>query len=128
MFKMNDVDKSSGESDVKIDNSYTSRVAEIFKVIMKSLSLEIDFQDENDVLRGYDTQNTTVHTLNGQTYLCTDYQFFLIKQAEEIKEKILKENLMMTDAELQKEIEKRLRQNKFLNGRMYDENGNLMFE
>ena len=29
---------------------------------------------------------------------------------------------------LQKEIEKRLHKNLFLNGRMYDENGNLMFE
>ena len=127
MFNMKDVD-ANGESDAKIDSSYTSRVAEIFKVIMKSLSLEIDFQNESDVLRGYDTQNVSVHTLNGQTYLCTDYQFFLIKQEEEIKEDILKENLIMSDAELQKEIEKRLRQNKFLNGRMYDEDGNLMFE
>jgi hypothetical protein len=125
---MNDVDNKSGESDAKIDNSYTSRVAEIFKVIMKSLSLEIDFQDEDDQLCAYDTQNMTVHELDGQTYLCTDYQFFLLKQANDIKQEILKENLMMTDIELQKEIEKRLRQNKYLNGRMYDEDGNLMFE
>ena len=128
MFKMTDIDNKSGESEVKIDKSYTSRVAEIFKVIMKSLSLEIDFQNDDDVLCAYDTQNVSVHELNGQTYLCTDYQFFLIKQAEEIKQEILRENLMMTDSELQKEIEKRLRQNKYLNGRMYDEDGNIMFE
>ena len=128
MFKMYDVDGKTGESDVKIDNSYTSRVAEIFKVIMKSLSLEIDFQDDDDILCGYDTQNVSIHELDGQTYLCTDYQFFLIKQANEIKQEILKENLMMTDNELQKEIEKRLRQNKYHNGSMYDEDGNLMFE
>ena len=128
MFKMNTVDKNTGESEIKIDNSYTSRVAEIFNVIMKSLGIGIEFHDENDVLRGYDNQNVSVHTLNGQTYLCTDYQFFLIKQADEIKEDILKENLIMSDAELQKEIKNRLRQNKFLNGRMYDEDGNLMFE
>ena len=127
MFKMYDVDKN-GESKSKIDNSYTSRVAEIFKVIMKSLSLEIDFQDDDDILSAYDTQNVSIHTLDGQTYLCTDYQFFLLKQANEIKEEILNENLVMTDDELQKEIERRLRQNKYLNGRMYDENGNLMFE
>ena len=127
MFKMTDVDKN-GESEVKIDNSYTSRVAEIFKVIMKSLSLEIDFQNDDDVLCAYDTQNVGVHTLDGQTYLCTDYQFFLLKQANDIKQEILKEHLIMTDEELQKEIEKRLRQNKYLNGRMYDDDGNLMFE
>lgn len=127
MFKMNDVDKT-GESDAKIDASYTSRVAEIFKVIMKSLSLEIDFQNDDDRLCAYDTQNVSVHELDGQTYLCTDYQFFLLKQANEIKQEILKEHLMMTDEELQKEIEKRLRQNKYLNGRMYDDDGNLMFE
>lgn len=127
MFKMNDVDKT-GENEVKIDNSYTSRVAEIFKVIMKSLSLSIDFQDDDDKLCAYDTQNVSIHTLDGQTYLCTDYQFFLLKQANDIKHEILKEHLMMTDEELQKEIEKRLRQNKYLNGRMYDEDGNMMFE
>lgn len=127
MFKMYDVDKN-GESKSKIDNSYTSRVAEIFKVIMKSLSLEIDFQNDDDVLSAYDTQNVSIHTLDGQTYLCTDYQFFLLKQANEIKEEILNENLVMTEDELQKEIERRLRQNKYLNGRMYDENGNLMFD
>ena len=124
---MNNVDKS-GESDVKIDNSYTSRVAEIFKVIMKSLSLEIDFENDDDTLCAYDTQNVSVHELDGQTYLCTDYQFFLLKQANDIKQEILREHLMMTDEELQKEIEKRLRQNKYLNGRMYDNDGNLMFE
>ena len=124
---MNDVDKN-GESVIKINNSYTSRVAEVFKVIMKSLSLEIDFENDDDILRAYDTQNMKVHTLDGQTYLCTDYQFFLLKQANDIKEEILRENLMMSDSELQKEIERRLRQNKYLNGRMYDEDGNLMFE
>lgn len=127
MFKMNDVDKT-GESDAKIDASYTSRVAEIFKVIMKSLSLEIDFQNDDDKLCAYDTQNVSLHVLDGQTHLCTDYQFFLLKQANTIKQEILKEHLMMTDDELQKEIEKRLRQNKYLNGRMYDDDGNLMFE
>lgn len=128
MFKMGNIDDKTGESEVKIDNSYTSRVAEIFKVIMKSLSLEIDFEDDDDKLCAYDTQNMSVHELDGQTYLCSDYQFFLIKQANEIKQDILNENLMMTDTELQKEIERRLRQNKYLNGRMYDEEGNLMFE
>ena len=127
MFKINDVDKF-GESEAKIDSSYTSRVAEIFKVIMKSLSLEIDFQNDDDILCSYDTQNVSIHELDGQTYLCTDYQFFLLKQANEIKQEILKEHLMMTDEDLQKEIEKRLRQNKYLSGRMYDEDGNLMFE
>ena len=127
MFKMTDVD-ANGESEVKIDNSYTSRVAEIFKVIMKSLSLEINFEDEDDRLCAYDTQNVSVHTLDGQTYLCTEYQFFLLKQANDIKQEILNEHLIMTDEELQKEIERRLRQNKYLNGRMYDDDGNLMFE
>ena len=124
---MNDSDKN-GESEIKIDNSYTSRVAEIFKVIMKSLSLEIDFQNDDDRLCAYDSQNVSIHTLDGQTYLCTDYQFFLLQQANDIKNEILRENLMMTDQELQKEIENRLRKNKYLNGRMYDEDGNMLFD
>jgi hypothetical protein len=124
---MNNTDKS-GETSAKIDNSYTSRVAEIFKVIMKSLSLAIEFENDDEKLCAYDTQNVSIHTLDGQTYLCTDYQFFLMQQAYDIKQEILKENLMMSDADLQTEIERRLRANKYLNGRMYDDDGNLMFE
>lgn len=127
MFKFND-DKNGDSVEGKIDDMYTSRVAEIFNVIFKSLSLKIDFVDEDDELRGYDDQNIKVHTLGDQTILCTDYDFFLMNRVEEIKKEILKENLIMSEEELKKEVDRRLREKKFINGSFYDDDGNLLYK
>lgn len=122
-------DGSENKNNIKIDNSYTSRVAEVFNVIFKSLSLEIDFVDEESVLRGYDSENVKVHeTKDGETVLCTDYEFFLKQRLDEIKEEILAENIIMTNEQLKKEIDARLRERKYINGSLYDEDGSLLFE
>ena len=125
MFKFNGED--SDTIDGKIDNMYTSRAAEIFNVIFKSLSLRIDFEDEDNVLQAYDDQNIKVHTFGDQTILCTDYDYFLMERREEIKREILNENLVMTDDDLDKEIERRLREKKFISGSYYDDDGNLLY-
>lgn len=122
-------DGKDNKNKVKIDTAYTSRVAEIFNVFFKSLGLEIDYVDDDDVLRGYDDTEIKLHTTkNGETLLCTDYQFFLKERYEEIKEEILKENIIMTDEQLRSEIEARLKERRFINGPLYDEDGTLLFE
>lgn len=122
-------DGKDNKNNVKIDSAYTSRVAEIFAVFFKSLGLEIDFINDDDVVKGYDNQEIKLHTTdNGETILCTDYEFFLRERYNEIKEEILKENIIMTDEQLQSEIEARLKERNFINGPLYDENGSLLFE
>lgn len=122
-------DGKDNKNNVKIDSAYTSRVAEIFAVFFKSLGLEIDFINDDDVVKGYDNQEIKLHTTDeGETILCTDYEFFLRERYNEIKEEILKENIIMTDEQLQSEIEARLKERNFINGPLYDENGSLLFE
>ena len=56
----------------KIDKSYTSRVAEVFSVILKSLSIGIDFIDDDDIVSLTSDDEINVHTLDGKVLLCTD--------------------------------------------------------
>ena len=73
-----------------IDASYTSRVAEIFGVILKSLGLRLSFVDEEEELREYDDKELKRHVYKGAEYLCTDYQFMLVKRRRDIEDIILK--------------------------------------
>ena len=48
---MRKIDTLKKNYEFKIDNSYTSRVSEIFGVILKSLGLEVKFVDEDEANR-----------------------------------------------------------------------------
>ena len=73
----------------QIDSSYTSRVAEIFNVILKSLGIGLDFVDDDEKVKVLNDEIVSNHSLNGVTYFCTDYQFYLMERTEEIKERVL---------------------------------------
>ena len=107
---------SDGDSIQKIDSSYTSRVAEIFNVYLKSLSIDLEFVDEDNVIYSYDDTTLTNHELNGVEYFCTDYQFLLIKRRAEIREEILSENAMLAEEELEKMIDEELKRRDYLTG------------
>ena len=57
---------------IDIDKSYTSRVAEIFNVTLKSLGIGLEFVDSEDDIRVLNDDIVSEHTLKGQTYFCTD--------------------------------------------------------
>ena len=103
----------------KIDNSYSSRVAEIFGVLCKSLGIGIYFENSDNELNGYDNENVKIHELNGTTVLCTDYEFMLKQRRESVKEEILEENLIMSAEALEAEIERRLHLKRYINGPYY---------
>ena len=106
----------------KIDGSYTSRVAEIFNVILKSLGIRLEFIDDaNDILRAINDDVISDHKINGKTYFCTDYQALLIERIDEIKEEILSERPVLTKAELLDAIEEELRERTYINGPLKDE-------
>jgi hypothetical protein len=88
-----------------IDKSYTSRVSEIFNVYLKSLSIGLDFVDEDSILDAYDDNEIKPHELDDQTYLCTDYEFLVIKRKDEIRKEILSENPVMDSEELEKKVD-----------------------
>ena len=108
-----------------IDSTYTSRVAEIFNVTLRSLGISIDFVDDEDVVKTLDDDTICQHNLNGHAYMCTDYQFYLIKRTDEIRNEILAKTPIMTESRLKELTEQILRERKYINGPLNTELGNL---
>ena len=116
----------NGESPIEnIDSSYTSRVAEIFNVILRSLGIELDFVDDDNVVQALDDESISQHTLNGQTYMCTDYQFYLIERTDEIRKEILAKTPIITESKLKEMTEQILKERKYINGPLNTELGGL---
>lgn len=94
----------------QIDASYTNRVAEIFEIILKALGIKCNFIDDDDeLLLVKDNKNIGMHTIEGKTYFCTDYQAYLIQKYYDIKEEILLQNPIMLGNDLYKSIEKEMK-------------------
>lgn len=77
------------QDELKISDTYTSRVAEIFSVILKSLGLKLEFIDEEEYVKEYDDTKLSIHVLDDKEYLCTDYQFMLVERKKNIEKELL---------------------------------------
>ena len=104
----------------QIDSSYTSRVAEIFNVILKSLGIGLDFVDDDEKIKVLNDEIVSNHSLNGVTYFCTDYQFYLMERTEEIKEEILRINPVLTKDRLNELVEEEIEKRFYVNGPLKD--------
>ena len=113
------------ETDIshKIDKSYTSRVAEIFNVILKSLGIKLDFVEESDDILVLNDDVIREYTIGEDTFLCTEYQYEVLKKIGEIREEILDEKAVITEEGLMDEIEKRLRKLSYIDDTMLQEIG-----
>ena len=116
---------NNGEGVYKMDKTYTSRVVEIFLVTLKSLGISLEFIDEDEEVQILNNEEVREHTLNGAKYLCTDYQFWILKRISAIREQVLIENPILTNSELDRLVEKRLNEMKFLNGEYKEDLGDL---
>lgn len=117
---------SDSDSIQKIDKSYTSRVAEIFSVILKSLSIGLEFVNEEENICSLNNTEIKMHNLNGQMHFCTDYQFFILKRMDEIRKSILEDNPVITTSELEKRVQEEMRSNHYIMGPLYDDDGNMI--
>lgn len=88
----------------KIDSSYTSRVAEIFNVILKSLGVELVFQDEDKLIKEYDDKKLREYEYEGTTYLCTEWEFFKLMRKKQIELDILSKVGIIDADELEKKV------------------------
>ena len=120
----------SDESDgIKvIDKSYTNRVAEVFNVTLKALGIEVQFVDDDNVIRAFNNDTLTTHELNGNIYFCSDYQFFLLKRESEIRAEILSQNPVMLENELNALVKRTLKERKYLIGNYEDTMGDLSLD
>lgn len=114
-------ENDDGAIDGIIDKSYTSRVAEIFNVILKCLGMELDFVNEDDYVEIFDDNSIQHHEIEGVHYMCTNYQAYLLERVAEIRDEILEEYPVITEASLKKEIIARLKTRNYLNGTTEDQ-------
>lgn len=107
----------------KIDKSYTSRVAEIFNVILKSLGIKLEFIDESDDILVLDDDVIREYTIDDDTFLCTEYQYIVLNKISEIRDEILDEGLIATEEILMNEIEARLKKLSYIDDYLLKEIG-----
>lgn len=109
----------------KIDPSYTSRVAEIFNVTLKSLGIGLEFLDDDEEVRVLNDDDVKQHELDGKAIMCTDYQFYLLERASEIRNEILEDNPVLTEIKLKEMIENVMKKRRYINGPLNEEIGEL---
>lgn len=107
--------------DKKIDSSYTSRVSEIFDVILKTLSIEVQFNDSDNDLTPLNNREMYEHEINGRTYICTDYQGYLIQKVIDITKDVLEQNPIMPEQELVQMVIDALKSNDYIIGPSVEE-------
>lgn len=113
-------DDVDGIIEGKIDKSYTSRVAEVFHVILKCLGIGLDFEDEMNDLLTIDDEIVRSHTVDGETFICTDYQAFLIKRVRQVRKEILEKYALLDTDSLTELVRKELKNSKYLTGAVED--------
>lgn len=104
------------DEEITIDKSYTSRVAEIFSVILKSLGVRTDFVDEENILQPFDDESIYSFEIDGKSYFGTQYQQYLLNRIHNIKNIILSEHGVLTEEELYKMIDEEMKSSKFVTG------------
>lgn len=103
-------------SEADISDTYDSRTAEIFNVILTSLSLGLDFIDEDTIMRDYDTNQLAHHDVNGVSYLCTEFTAMMLERIASIESEILKETTIMDRNEVYDAVRERLLSASYLMG------------
>ena len=90
------------DGEQKIDKSYTSRVAEIFNVLIKSLSIRVRFVDKNNDI--YPVNNTicSPRIIDGKIEMLTDYEYLMKQREAEARDMVLEEQPIITIDELEK--------------------------
>lgn len=113
-------DDGSGVVEGTLDRFYTSRVVEMWQVILKCMGIEMTFVDDNQTLHHLDQEELKYHYIEGKHYMCTDYQAFLLERIYDIRKEVLDEYSAITSATLKKEIIKRLKEYDYVTGTAED--------
>ena len=110
-----------GNDEFVLPKTYTSRVNEIFAVYLKSLGIKIEFVDDEDEIREYDDEEVNVYTLDDQEYMCTEYQFMLIKRKKDAEKEVLAKQGLMDMDEFNRQVMEQLKNTDFVIGPDKDE-------
>lgn len=92
----------------KFKKYYKSRAAEIFSVLLKSLGLEIIFEDSDNIITSIDNTIIYEQIFKGKIYLCTDWDMYLIKFEDRIRSQILEEYVIIDGEKLEQLVQERI--------------------
>lgn len=105
-----------GNEEFKISDKYTSRTAEIFHVILKSMGVRLEFVDEDDEVREYDDSTIQQFEFEGKDYLCTEYQFMLMKRRKEVEKEVLSQFGVIDGDEFEQRVMEILKSRNYIIG------------
>ena len=94
--------------------SYTSRVIEIFNTTLKVLGIKIDFVDDDERVKILNNEDLKVHKLNDKSFLCTDYEFYLLEKIDEMRTAILNKYPVITKSELNRILTEMISDNSYI--------------
>ena len=97
-----------------IDDTYDNRVNEIFNVILKSLSIQVDFIDKDDIIYPMTYQEWYLHSFNDVDIMCTDYEYYLLERIQDAKEAYLEEHPICNTVELEEYLSNYAKENDLL--------------
>lgn len=106
----------SGERNcVDMPEMFTSRVAEIMSVRLKSLGYRLEFTDEYEVIDAF-TNTISLHEIDDMDLVCTDFDFTMIERIKEIEENIQSKYPVLDLEHLKLMVMKEFLSDKFLDG------------
>lgn len=88
------------EDDIEVDETLTSRVAEIFHVELKSLGIGLKFVDEDDFIEPMSKNNLELFDDDDGSFLMSEYDHYIKERTNEIRDRILLEHGMMESDDL----------------------------
>ena len=97
-----------------IDKKYTSRVAEVFNVILKSLGVSVDFINEDDEVKILNDEILVERKYKGKIIFCTDYQYYIMNKVDEIKDEIFKQNPILKTKDLNELIVREMKKRHYI--------------
>lgn len=88
---------------------YRSRPAEIVNVYFRHLGVDPTFINTDSEIKSINSRSLRSHNLDGKTYICSDYDFHIMKIKKRVRDEVMRENPVLNKSELEVLVEQRMR-------------------
>lgn len=116
IVKMSFKDQRGMLSVQDIGPTYSSIVVEILEVLLKSLSLKLDFVDPDNDVRTFEMDEESVYNVGEQVLITSEYQYELYRRMVDIKNEILEDAPFITKEDFMDELKSRLKSGRYVIG------------
>lgn len=108
------LDPNKNEGD--ISDTYDSRTAEIFSVILNSLGFDVEFTDSDSELSYWDTDKYVTRKIGDTSFLGSEYTANMLERIDEIAKEYLSDKSIMDKGELVDLVRDKLMAGQYLMG------------